>query len=361
MRKDTPLNSIIKVEDSENLLQSVFSTDLIAISVLQAIRDKHGNVVDFVIKIVNNELELQTGRTDLVGKIYGVEYPEIKEMGLFDLMLEVMNTGKRGQMEYFYNIEGVDAWFCSTFVKIEDGLVASNLDISKLKKAEEERVNMVIDQNKKIYWATLDIQEIERKRIAENLHNSVGQLLFGVKMNLLQDFNRENLTTDQLFEQIEDITFKTNKLLDDAIKETRRISHELTPAILEDFGLREAVEDICSQFRHVLEINCKVSGLLNNINKPMEVAVYRIIQELTTNIIKHAKASKAFCSIDIDHINITMIVSDNGVGFEKKGKSDGIGLKTIQNKINLLNGSFTLESNKGQDNRVTIILPYEHL
>ena len=247
------------------------------------------------------------------------------------------------------------------FVKLDDGLVATNLDISAQKKAEEERLNMVISQNQKIYWATLNIQEIERKRIAESLHNGVGQLLYGVKMSLLQDFNKENLDTEQLLEQIEETSDRTDKLLDEAIKETRRISHELTPTILEEYGLKEAIGEICRQFRQSLDISCSFTGLVSKIDKLMELAIYRIVQELVMNIIKHSHASKASVKVNIDKKNVRIIVSDNGIGFSKKSKHEGIGLKTIQNKINLLNGTFKLESNSRENSIVIILIPYIHI
>ncbi|MFD0795370.1 ATP-binding protein [Mucilaginibacter litoreus] len=328
-------------------------------SVLQAIRNTSGEIMDFVIKVVNKELERETGRADLVGKLYAEEYPGIKEAGLFDLMIRVMKTGNPEQVEYFYPYEGFNKWFSCMFVKLEDGLVATNLDISARKQAEEERLNAVTVQNQKIYWATLNTQEIERKRIAESLHNGVGQLLYGVKMSLLQDFNKENLSVEQLLEQIEEITSHTDQLLDDAIKEMRRISHELTPAILEVSGLREAIMDVCRQFSPKLEMDCKLIGFTSRIDKQLELAVYRIVQELVMNIIKHAKASKAVVLVEVFKKNVSIIVRDNGIGFSKKIKNEGIGLKTIQNKVNLLNGSFKLESNSGEDSVVTISIPYE--
>ncbi|MBE9584259.1 sensor histidine kinase [Mucilaginibacter sp. JRF] len=361
--KKDPFSSLsshheVRVEDSENLLQSVFDTSLICMSVLQAQRDEHGEIIDFVIKIVNKELERETGRTDLVGKLYSQEYPGIRDVGIFALMLKVMNTGIPAQLEYFYSHDGFNKWFSCMFVKLEDGLVATNLDISARKKAEEERLNMVIAQNQKIYWATLNIQEIERKRIAESLHSGVGQLLYGVKLSLLQEFDKEHLTKPQLLEKIEEINEQTDQLLNEAIKETRRISHELTPAILEEFGLREAIDDVCRQFSHTLQINCELVGIINLIDKQMELAIYRIVQELVMNIIKHAHATIASVRIEIYKKEVVIIVRDNGIGFRKRTSNEGIGLKTIQNKVNLLNGTFKLESKSGEYSLVTIILPY---
>ncbi|RDC62545.1 PAS domain-containing protein [Adhaeribacter pallidiroseus] len=122
--------------ESKKLLQSVFDTNLMAFSILEAVRGHDGAIQDFRIKMVNKALEKQTQCTDLVGRLYTVEYPGIKTAGLFDCMLRVMDTGETSQFEYHYPHEGFNHWFSCTFVKIDNGIFASNLDITTRKQAE---------------------------------------------------------------------------------------------------------------------------------------------------------------------------------------------------------------------------------
>ena len=135
-------SSIGRVEESLNnhneLLLSIYNTTLYGMSVLKAIRNSSGKIEDFLIEIVNKELERETGRTDLVGKLYLEEYPGIKEAGIYDLMMQTMETGEPRGMEYYYPHEGFNKWFSCQFVKLDDGLVATNIDITKRKNAEEE-------------------------------------------------------------------------------------------------------------------------------------------------------------------------------------------------------------------------------
>jgi len=124
---------------SHDLLQSVFDTNLIAMSVMEAVRAADGTILDFRLKLVSRELARTTGRPDLVGKLYAEEYPGIREAGLFDLAVRTVATGEPQSLEYHYQHEGFDKWFASQFVKLGDGVVATNLDITERKNAEQER------------------------------------------------------------------------------------------------------------------------------------------------------------------------------------------------------------------------------
>ncbi len=126
------------LKESHDLLQSVFDTTLFSMVVVKARRDEGGAITDFGIQVVNRQLVKLTGRTDLVGNLLGELYPGIREKGLFALMLQVIETGEPAQTEYYYGHEGFDAWFTSTFVKMDDGLLVTNLDITARKEAEME-------------------------------------------------------------------------------------------------------------------------------------------------------------------------------------------------------------------------------
>ncbi len=345
------------LKQSQNLLQSVFDTSLIGVALHQAVRDEMGNIRDFRIMLVNKEVERVAGRTDLIGKLYSEEFPGIRIIGLFDVMLKVMETGQPGQLEYCYPHDNFDNWFSSMFVKMEDGLVATNMDITARKHAEAEKLDMLVSQNQKIFWATMDAQEIERKRIAENLHNGLGQLLYGIKLSLEQlDLNAIPINLPAF----KSIKQDTNQLLTEAIAESRRLSHELTPTILEDFGLKEALSDVCDQLGHSnsLKIDCRFNGFFQRLSKPIETAIYRTVQELLMNVVKHAGASKAIVEVEVTVKAVNIMVCDNGKGFSKTYKNNGIGLKTIRNKVKLLGGKFTLTSGNGQDTVISIRIPY---
>ena len=115
--------------------------------------------------------------------------------------------------------------------------------------------------------------------------------------------------------------------------------------ILEYFGLKEAIRDICHHIDGTINLNCQFSGLQDRLPKYVEIAIYRIIQELTTNIVKHAHASKATLRVGVSKSDVRIRIEDNGRGFNISKANDGsIGIRSIKSKIYLLKGKFEISS-----------------
>ncbi len=226
-----------------------------------------------------------------------------------------------------------------------------DLNITDVKRLEEENLELKLKQQKDLLLAILDTQENETNRIAESLHNGLGQLLYATKLNLIQ------LETPHLQDKLSNALHKANTLLDEAIDQTRKLSHELMPATLEQFGLRAALQDICTMLSNpTLDIKCLVSPKRLPIHKHLKLAIYRITQELANNIVKHARATKASIKLCIQHGTLMLNVSDNGIGFEHP-KTKGIGLKTIHDRVVLLGGTTNIESASGKGTVINICIP----
>jgi len=214
---------------------------------------------------------------------------------------------------------------------------------TKVKQLEEE-------QQREIFRVSLQTLEDERQRMAESLHNGLGQVLYGIKINLA------NLSQKQTEADFRKSKNYINLLLTDAIRESRRISHDLMPATLEEFGLASAVQDICDQLHGSVHFTCRVEIKGKRLAKYLELAVYRTVQELMTNIVKHAKAKNAVVDIYIDNKNIHIKVTDDGIGLNAAQKDKpGIGLTSIRSKIGLLSGNIAIESANGT--AITINIP----
>ena len=231
-------------------------------------------------------------------------------------------------------------------------------DISERKQMEndlKEANDRELLFGQQLLELTINIQEKERARIAEDLHNSLGQLLYGVKLTLDQlkiedtQFQKENAKTIE----------HSKYLLSECIKESRRISHDLMPSVLKDFGLRVAIEDICKQLSRTLNFECVFTGVDNRLNKYLEKAIYRIVQELGMNLIRHAQATKAFFMLEINKKDIFIRIGDNGRGFDTSDldKDEGIGLHSIKTKIHLLKGQFEISSAPGKGTLINIRVP----
>lgn len=340
------------LQENRDRLQSIFDTTLVQMSILEAIRNDRGEIIDLEIKVVNNELEKETGRGDLVGKLYLEEYPGIKEVGLFDLIVKAIETGEPQATEYFYAYEGFNKWFSCMFVKLGDGVVATNMNITASKVAEEKLRKMEAEQQLEIFKVSLDALEEERHRISESLHNGVGQLLYGVKISLA------GLKPGMSDEEFIQTKIYTDKLLSNAIKETRRVSHELMPLTLDEFGLKTAIEDVGRQFQEEVYFIFQFKGLNDRLERYLELAVYRTVQELMTNIVKHANATKATVSIIVEAQAIKIEVSDNGQGMKAADSTKpGIGLSSIKSKIKLLNGEVQISSTDDRGTCVSIVIP----
>jgi PAS domain S-box-containing protein len=202
---------------------------------------------------------------------------------------------------------------------------------------------------------TINIQEKERARIAEDLHNSLGQLLYGVKLNLNDIKLKHSEFQDQNALTIKNI----NNLLSECIQESRRISHDLMPLVLQDYGLKVAIQDICRQLSKTIDFKCEFSGLNDRLPKYLEKAIYRIVQELAMNLVKHANATKAYLKLGINRNDIMVRVEDNGKGFNTSNikKDDGIGIESIKTKLHLLKGELDIYSAPGKGTIINIRVP----
>lgn len=342
----------LQVKETRDRLQSIFDTTLVQMSILEAIRNDDNIITDLEIKAVNQELEKETGRKDLVGKLYATEYPGIKKVGLFELIVKAIETGEPQSMEYYYPHEGFHKWFTCMFVKLGDGVVATNMDISARKQAEEQLRQLEAEQQRQIFEVSLSALEEERQRISESLHNGIGQILYGVKINM------SGFTHNMPEDEFNDTKAYTNKLLKEAITETRRISHEMMPTTLHQFGLKSAIDDICKQLTNGTKFHCQIIGLHGRLGKYMELAVYRTVQELMTNAAKHANATACHVWINVGKEKISIKVSDNGQGIAaSQTRKPGIGLAAIRSKIKLLNGDIEINSTPKQGTRIEIIIP----
>lgn len=340
------------------LLQTIFDTTLIGMSIFEPVWDEEGNVTDFRILIVNKKIERSSKRNDMVGKLYGDLYPGIKKMGLYDAMVKTIETGEPIQMEYHYEYEGIDRWYSTMFVKGEETLVSTNLDITDRVQAEIQLRKMEVQRQQEIFQVILNTQEEERRRISESLHNGLGQLLYGIKLSL--NYLTLKLSTSNPVKYVTARAY-TDQLLAEAITETRNISHELMPTVLAEFGIEAAVREVCGQLQNKIKFNCTIKMANFKFDHYMELAVFRTVQELMVNVVKHSRASHAKVQIIALKSEIRIRVEDNGRGIPTNAtEKQGIGLSSIRNKVDLLRGKLTINSEPGKGFAIEVTFPTEH-
>jgi signal transduction histidine kinase len=229
--------------------------------------------------------------------------------------------------------------------------------IAKQKEAIQQQQIVELKQQNKLLAlnSMIEGQEAERSRIAKDLHDSLGGLLSTVKAH----FNAIQKEIEQLEEL--NITEKTNSLIDEACIEVRRISHNMMPHALSISGLEGAVEDLCINLREegydvTLELN-----ELPVLENTRAVMVYRLLQEIISNIRKHAETKYILIQLLPLDNELNMLIEDNGKGFdyEEALAKGGLGLKSINSRVQFLDGQIDWDSEPGRGTSITIKIPNE--
>jgi len=188
--------------------------------------------------------------------------------------------------------------------------------------------------------------------VGKELHDHVGSLLGAIKHQLgVLEEQVADVKTEQTAQY-----HKVSGLLDNAAGELRRISHDMAAATLNRFGLEKALQDL----RDTLHINGRLQVELNTfgmeqpLQRGVEIAVYRIIQEAVSNVLKHAKASEL--SIAVTHApgRLSVVVSDNGIGFDTSATSTGVGLANIRSRAAALGAQAQIDSATGKGTTVSV-------
>lgn len=224
--------------------------------------------------------------------------------------------------------------------------------LSKAKMEMEEKVIQrtqdLEEEKRKSVKAILIGQESERERISKDLHDSLSIRLIGVKRSI------ESYEKDKNAKILDDI--------DQVIKQVREISHNLNPYSLKNLGLVKAIEDLCYSVRQQHSINVAFSKVnideVDRLKSLDETELFRAVQEIFTNIIKHADATDVYVEMIDDDDQIMLTVEDNGKGFDMaKLNNGGIGINNIHARVALLGGSVNYDTVLGKGTTVFINLP----
>jgi len=199
----------------------------------------------------------------------------------------------------------------------------------------------------------IEAEEKERKRIASELHDGVGQLFSAVKLNLSGLLDRAHLTDPAMVT----LGSKTLDMVDESCREVRLIAHQMMPGSVLKYGLYTAISDFISKIDpHNLKINLQGSNMEARLNNNVETVLYRIVQECVNNVIKHARATSLDIKLQRQASKIHVTIADNGVGFNTtdKSKFEGMGLKNIQSRVAYLQGKVNITSAIGKGTLIEI-------
>ncbi|WP_299213757.1 sensor histidine kinase [uncultured Aquimarina sp.] len=280
-------------------------------------------------------------------------------------IVQLLNTNLKSEAQRIKNRN----WLIGSSSALVIGLIIAILVYKNTKRkqriAEQEREieiqkteKLLKEQELTAIDAMISGQEKERQRLANDLHDNLGSTLATVKLHF--DHLKNNRDNPKV-ENIEELYSKTNNLLDEAYQKVRTIAHEKNSGVMAKQGLLPAVKNLAKKASNGdgLLIEVQDYGLDERLDNALEISIFRIIQELITNTIKHANASEIHISLTNHDSLLNIIVEDNGKGFNAKilPEKDGMGLKSIEKRIEHMEGTFEIDSTIGKGTNIIINIP----
>ena len=199
-------------------------------------------------------------------------------------------------------------------------------------------------RNQELLKATIEGQERERKRLAKDLHDGIGSLLSGLKLNLSFQVRNAHTTPEQI-----NFLKEARDMIDEGMVTVRRVSHNLLPATLENFGLIEALRECMEPLQKTGEIDITLAVEGNRrFDHEAELGLLRVLQELLSNTLKHAQASQINIHMVFSTTALSITYQDNGIGIEATATEKGLGLKNITSRLQALGAEIALSPTAGR-------------
>jgi signal transduction histidine kinase len=245
----------------------------------------------------------------------------------------------------------------AVFVELHQKNLVLQQEVAERRRAEERL--LASEENLRALAARLQsIREEERTRIAREIHDELGQALTGLKMDLTWVARRVPSTQKQLAEKMKSMF----PLIDDTIQSVRKIASLLRPGVLDQLGLSAAIAWQARDFQMRTGIRCKLDmpqDAADGMDADRSTAVFRIFQELLTNVARHANATRVDVSLKLDPGELVLEVRDNGRGIEEGSLRSGnsLGLLGMRERAAAFGGTITVTGMPGGGTRVTVRMP----
>ncbi|MDQ0592959.1 signal transduction histidine kinase [Chryseobacterium ginsenosidimutans] len=229
-------------------------------------------------------------------------------------------------------------------------LLAYKSFIQRIIKEKNAQHEAEVLHQKRLVLENIKAQEAERKRIAVMIHDDIGN-----RLNILSLWlNNLDTKGDEIIKK--NITAQMSSLIDSA----RSISHSLYPVNLESVGLVLYIEELIANLSGRINISMSVSPKFQKKDIFIEVQLYRIIQEFTTNVLKHSEASRVWIYIKDNKTDLAVVISDNGQSFEYEEVKKGMGIKNIESRIKSMNAAHKWKNVLNEGSRLIIKIPYNN-
>jgi PAS domain S-box-containing protein len=219
--------------------------------------------------------------------------------------------------------------------------------LEKNAEMKEERIRIA---------AVLSGQENERKRLSRELHDGLGQMLTAIRLKMeMIDFQK--LDDQTIKDRLQDVKADIKK----TIFETRKISQDLMPSALEDFGILSALRILTEEFAEIkgIKVLFRDKNMTMELDTEIRITLFRIVQEALANISKHSDANKVIIEIVGNQSNVQLSITDNGSTFSNETKNNGLGIKNMKERTELLNGLFRIEQSDNMGCEINITIPID--
>jgi two-component system sensor histidine kinase UhpB len=303
-------------------------------------------------------------------ELYGYSKEEFLNMTIFDIRPQeekqrlknihekgelykksIYKTGEWKHLKKNGEIISVDEAVSKMNYEGIDAVLALINDITEKKKLQEILIEEKIKKQKDITRASMYMQEKEREVIGRELHDNVNQILTSAKLYLDFAMEQENPTKA--------LIIKCQERIVNAINEIRNISKALVPPSVDDLGLKHSVHDLASTIGNLQKLffDLQIDFDEKDLSALLKVTLFRIIQEQVTNIVKYSMATQVLIKITQTNDQVTLIIKDDGVGFDVEEKRKGIGINNIYKRVEALDGEAQIISKRGKGCKISVVIP----
>ena len=346
------------LEKSEARYRELINNMSSGVAVFEAINDGR----EFVFIDFNSAAERfeNLKKKNVLGRNFVEIVPSAKKYGLLDAFRRVW---KSGEPEYhpvaIYKDDELKIWKENYVYRLPSGEIVDVYDDITVRKNAESKLLIYQEKLRSLASELSLVEERERRSIATDLHDQIGQTLSVIKMRCFA--LRSDLSSPDHVCQIDEI----KELVKQTIQDTRSLTFELSPPVLYELGLVAAIDWLAEQFQSKHNLKCTVESdkKPKPLNQDIEIVLFRSVRELLVNIVKHSRANKVKITIRTNKNNLRIRVTDDGIGFNPKTKAtrtykdQQFGLFNITERIRHLGGKLEVDSQSGKGTMVTLVAP----
>lgn len=288
-----------------------------------------------------------------------------EDQNKYDASLENVRKHPNSEViiEYRLNVQGgAEKWIREKMMNVynkelnERFIYGFLYDITE-RKETEEKLNISSEELRSLALYIESSREEEKKRIAKDIHDELGHALTALKLELMWLIKKKYLRQEVLYER----TRKMNELIESTIRKVRSISSELRPSVLDHFGIAAAIEWQAAEFQKRSAVRCKVivPNQELNLDEKYSTAIFRIFQEILTNIARHSKATRVDVLLEVVNNELKLKVSDNGKGIKQENINSrkSFGLIGMYERATALGGKLNISGVSGIGTTVTLTIP----